>query len=495
MSETGWLAILAWVLQPCSAVYALRISRLFGTRRVGWCVWFSFFCLALIHIIHLVNPRGPGIGFMDLLISLLLLIGLAHIDAVFGREARFEGKESQLRTELRSVTRRAQDFEDANVLLHRLNTQYEQRAQELEESARQFQSLFRDNPQAMWIFDLRSLNFLEVNRAALREYGYTEAEFMALTPRSLHLEPDLETFIQDAARPKPPGSQSSLWQHCLKDGSIIDVEVTACDLFYAQRPARLVLVHNITCKRQLESEQRKNLKLEAFTDMAGGFVQQFSTSFIALDERVNRLVKKQIDPSIADELRQIAAAASRAATVSRQLLTLSGKQHLARESLDLNTATKQCVAALQPLIEKHIKIRLAFASNLPPIEADPAALQQVILNLVLNAREAMPTGGTLTISTSALKVDSGAEQCLETERGSDASGHFVCLTIGDTGSGMSQEVQERLFEPFFTTRTARKAAGLGLCLARAMVKQHSGWIDFQTEQNAGSRFSIFLPAQ
>jgi|ERR1041385_7546734 PAS domain S-box-containing protein len=490
MSDTGWLGVLAWVLQPGAAVYALRLNRLFGTRRVGWSVCAAFLSLAVLHVIHLADPRGSGIGFVDVLISALLLIGLAHVESVFSSQACFETKENKLRKELRSVTRRNQDLEEANLTLHELNSQHDQAERELKESARQFRSLFLDNPQPMWIFDLRELRFLEVNKAALREYGFTESEFMALTPRSLHPENDLDAFLQDTARPKPAAGSRSLWQHFHKDGALIDVEVTACDLFYSHRPARLILAQNVTRKQQLEKAQQHEQKLEAFAQMAGGFVQQFTTSFIALDERAGRLLKKHGDAEIADELRHIASAASRAAAVTRQLLTLSGKQHFARESLDLNATVKDSMAALQPLIEKHIKVRIVTAANLPFVPGDSSALQQVILNLVLNARESMPSGGTLTISTTAMKLDEAGP----TQQTIPAARHFACLTVCDTGSGMTPEVQARLFEPFFTTRTARKAAGLGLATSGAIVKQHCGWMEFTTELERGSEFRVFLPA-
>jgi len=491
MSDMGWLGLLAWVLQPGAAVYALRLNRLFGIRRVGWCVCFAFLSLALIHLLHLLDPRGGGAGFIDLLISLLLLIGLAHIDSVFGSQLRFEGKEQQLKKDLRSMTRRFQELEDANASLYRLNTHHDQRSKELEQSARQFQALFLENPLPMWIFDLRSLNFLEVNRAALREYGFTEAEFMALSPRGLYPAEDVEAFIQDATRPKSAAGNRSIWRHVLKDGNVIDVELTACDLFYSERPARLVVAENVTRKQQLETAERHNLKLEAFTQMAGGFVQQFSTSFIALDEQATRLSKKTSNTEIAEDVRHIANAASRAAAVTKQLLILSGKQPIAQEQLDLNATIRQCLAALQPLIEKHIKIRMATDSNLPAIVGDSAALQQVILNLVLNAREAMPSGGTLSITTSAVKMDNPPSSFQSADAGTT---HFACLAIADSGSGMTLEAQARLFEPFFTTRDARKAAGLGLALSRSIVQRHSGWIECQTEPQAGSEFRVYLPA-
>lgn len=452
---------------------------------------FAFLSLALIHVLHLLDPRGGSIGFIDLLISLLLLIGLAHIESVFGSQLRFEGKEHTLRSELRSLSRRFEEIEESNASLSRLNSQHVQRSQELEQSARQFHTLFMENPLPMWIIDLRSLGFLEVNRAALREYGFTEAEFRAVSPRGLYPAEDVEAFIQDAARPKPAGGNRTTWRHVHKDGAIADVELTACDLFYAERPARLVIVENVTRKRQLETAERHNVKLEAFAQLAGGFVQQFSTSFIALDEQASRLSKKPAAAGIADDLRHIANAASRAATVSRQLLVLSGKQPIAHEQLDLNETLKQCLAALQPLIEKQIKIRLSTASNLPAISGDSAALQQVILNLVLNAREAMPSGGTLSITTTAVKMDMPPSNFQQAD---GPAGHFVCLTVADTGSGMAPEVQARLFEPFFTTRSHRKAAGLGLALSRAITQQHSGWIECQSELHAGSQLRVFLPA-
>src|SRR5437667_6553838 len=251
MNDTGWLGVLAWVLQPGAAAYALRLSRLFGTRRVGWFVCCAFLCLALLHISHLISPRGSGIGMVDLLISVLLLIGLAHFETVFSGQLRSEGSERQLRAELKSITTRNLDLEETNRTLLELNARRDRNEEELKECARQFRSLFFDNPQPMWIFDLRSLKFLEINKAALREYGFTEAEFMALTPRGLHRAEDLDAFIQDAARPKSSEGARGAWQHYRKDGALIDVEVTASDLFYAQRPARLVVAQNVSRRQAL----------------------------------------------------------------------------------------------------------------------------------------------------------------------------------------------------------------------------------------------------
>src|SRR5207302_1077837 len=159
-------------------------------------------------------------------------------------------------------------LEETNRTLLELNARRDRNEEELKESARQFRSLFLDNPQPMWIFDLRSLKFLEINKATLREYAFTEAELMALTPRGLHPAQDLDAFIQDAARPKSSEGARSTWQHYRKDGTVIDVEVTACDLFYAQRPARLVVAQNVSRRRALEKLERQEEKLEALAQMA-----------------------------------------------------------------------------------------------------------------------------------------------------------------------------------------------------------------------------------
>src|SRR5437660_983946 len=127
MNDMGLLGVLAWVLQPGAAVYALRLSRLFGTRRVGWFICAAFLSLALLHIIHLISPRGTQVGFLDVLISILLLIGLAHLDAVFGGQARFEGKQHELRKELRLMSKRNEELEDANRTLHEMNAEREER--------------------------------------------------------------------------------------------------------------------------------------------------------------------------------------------------------------------------------------------------------------------------------------------------------------------------------------------------------------------------------
>ena len=159
------------------------------------------------------------------------------------------------------------------------------------------------------------------------------------------------------------------------------------------------------------------------------------------------------------------------------------------QTVDLNNLLEKLVAGIGRSIGNKIRVVTNFSSSLLPVIGDPALIEQMVRNFTLNARDAMPEGGTLTIGTDVVIVDEARAQRQEGAK----PGTYVCLTISDTGCGMTPEVQTQIFEPFFTTKGTGKATGLGLATVHGLVKQHSGWIEVVSEKEAGSQFSVFFP--
>ena len=235
------LALLSGVLQPGLAGYALRLHRLFGSHRVGWWVFYTFAALALLHAVHLFKTGAGAFGIADVLISALLLAGMAHTESVVSGRVRLEHREQELLAELEKAFQQTEDLTMANANLLQQILQREQKDKMLTASEEQLRFIFERNPLPMWVFDLRSLRFLAINEAALRQYGYTAAELMVRTARDLYAEENVPAFLQDCLRPSSTNEPPRLWQQRRKDGARLRVEIQTLDLHYDNCPARLVL--------------------------------------------------------------------------------------------------------------------------------------------------------------------------------------------------------------------------------------------------------------
>jgi CheY-like chemotaxis protein len=202
------------------------------------------------------------------------------------------------------------------------------------------------------------------------------------------------------------------------------------------------------------------------------------------------LMKSNGDSDQTRRFDRIADAAQRAGNLVRQLLTFSRKQVVQPRPLNLNELIANLTKMMKHLMNEEMVLKFSFAPNLPIIQADPTMMEQIIMNLSVNARDAMPTGGTFTISTSLLEIDAN----YVATRPESRAGTFVCLSVADTGCGMDAATLARIFEPFFTTKEAGKGTGLGLATVYGIVKQHNGWIDVTSTPGQGSTFHVFFPA-
>jgi len=485
MFRYGWISFIATALQLIVPSYGLRLFRMFGPKRVGWFLVMAFSSLALAHLLSVGPMAATTLDIICAGASIVLVIGMAHLETLFGERVQSEKKEATLNSKWELC------LEEKNRAVESLaldNALREQRENALAESEAHYRFLFSENPQPMWIFDLRSLRFLAANKSAQRQYGFTPQEFSNLKARDLLPADAVSAFMQDVSKPCSGVEARGVWRHRCKDGSLIDVEVTAVDLRFADCPARVILAHDISERRRREMQFRQAQKMETIEQVAGGTAQHLSGLMNAIDGHANVLLQKTCDAKTVEQLKLISTSAHRASALTRQLLAVGGRHVMEREMVDLNTVVRNLTPMIHRLLGEFIKLEERYAGHLPPVEADPHLLEHILINLVLNGRDAMPAGGTLTVTTSGVRVSEG-----EVQESGMRAGDYVCLTVRDTGGGISPEVQAHLFEPFFTTKDRGRATGLGLASVRGAVRQHAGWIEYSTEAGAGTEFRVFLP--
>jgi len=245
-------------------------------------------------------------------------------------------------------------------------------------------------------------------------------------------------------------------------------------------------------RKLLEEQFRQSQKMEAFGQLAGGVAHYFNNILGVIQGYVHLLMMDEQPRSPDDEqcLKQILSSTERASSLTRQLLMFSRRQEAMLKPVLLRDSIDDLAKMLRRLIGEHIKLQIRQAPALPMINADAGMMDQVVMNLVVNARDAMPKGGEITISTEAVAVDDE-----HAARNSEARvGPHACLCVRDTGCGIPPDVLPRIFEPFFTTKEVGKGTGLGLATVYGIVKQHQGWIEVESQVDVGTAFKVFLPA-
>jgi PAS domain S-box-containing protein len=485
-----------------------------------------------------------------------------------------------------------------------------QAEEELRRSEERYRALFERNPMPMWVYDLETLAFLAVNAAAISHYGYTRDQFLAMTVQQIRSpEEQSEAGDGDVGLAGRTGKDVP-WKHRKKDGSIIEVEMVSHWLNFDGRPARMVLVNDVTQRRQaealrerllaileattdlvaisqvegpalyinsagrkllgigpdevvclsdyrpesaraviadqaiptalrdriwsgetrlrsrngeeivvsqvliahrnamggleclstiardmrsqkhLEDQFRQAQKMEAVGQLAGGVAHDFN-NLLTVINGYSEVLRSKFRPG--DPVREFAdrihEAGARATVLTRQLLAFSRKQMLMPIVLDLNDLIADMERMLSRLIGEDIELRFVPDSKLGRVKVDPGQMEQVLMNLVVNARDAMPRGGKLTIETANVDLEAALPQ----SRHGIPPGRYARVAVSDTGCGMSEDIRARIFEPFFTTKGPEKGTGLGLATAYGIVKQSGGSIDVYSEPGIGTTFKIYLP--
>jgi two-component system cell cycle sensor histidine kinase/response regulator CckA len=370
----------------------------------------------------------------------------------------------------------------------------------LEESERRYRLLAENVSDVIWTMDL-DLRLTYVSPSVALFSGFTPEEAMALTMEELLTPPSLEvarsTLVEELALarqgPEAPARAATLeLEHHSKDGGTVWAEVKATFLRDAQGELTGVLgvTRDITSRRYLEEQLRQAQKMEVVGRLAGGVAHDFNNLLTAILGYCELLLAAMDEGTPeGKDVTEIKLAAERAALLTRQLLAFSRRQVLRPKRLDLNAVIENLGKMLERVIGEDIELALLPGPRLGQVMADPVQIEQVILNLAVNARDAMPQGGRLTIKTANVNLDENyARLHAEVE-----PGPYVLLAVSDTGCGMDVSIRSNIFEPFFTTKEAGIGTGLGLSMVYGIVKQSGGHIWVYSEPGQGTVFKIYLP--
>jgi two-component system cell cycle sensor histidine kinase/response regulator CckA len=336
---------------------------------------------------------------------------------------------------------------------------------------------------------------LDISPSVERILGYRPEELIGKQLQDLNLltEEYLETAFSDAMRVLAgEWVSSSVYEFIAKDGTKRFGEVSGAPLVRDGEIVGIVSVaRDITERKQLEAQLRQAQKVESIGELAAGVAHDFNNLLTPISGFADLLLWKAPEGSKEQEhLRQIQVAAQRAVALTRQLRLFSRQEEGERRPVGLNSVIKETRDLLAHSLPREIAIELRLEPELGVVKADPSQISQVLMNLCVNARDAMPEGGTLTLETRNMTLD---EEYARLHLGAQP-GDYVRLSVSDTGCGMSPEVQARLFEPFFTTKEPGKGTGLGLAVVYGVVEEHGGFINVYSQEGRGSTFHIYLPA-
>ena len=342
--------------------------------------------------------------------------------------------------------------------------------------------------------------FLRVNRSLCDMLGYTVAELLGKTFQTIVHPDDLQASLRLFETLMCNGRPAQLEQRFLHKRGGTVWTYWSVSLLRDQQGGPLHFlsqIHDLTehkrtedALRQSEELLHKAQKMEAIGRLAGGVAHDFNNILTVISGYATMLSKRlENNPGLRREADEIQSSAERAATLTRQLLALSRKQLLNPKVLDLNAIVAGIEKMLRRLIGEDVELRIQLDETVGPVKVDPGQIEQVIMNLAINARDAMPSGGKLTIQTASV----AQERPAQLSEGGIPSGHYTAIIVTDTGTGMNEDVKSHLFEPFFTTKGRDKGTGLGLATCHGIIKQSNGYIHVYTEPGHGTSFKIYLP--
>ncbi len=370
-------------------------------------------------------------------------------------------------------------------------TEQRQAAIDLHESEERFRATFEQAavgiahvaPNGRW---------LRVNQRLCEMVGYTREELLAATFQEITHPDDLPADLENVRKLLAGDIQNYSMEkrYIRKDRTAAWIALSVSLARDAEgRPKYFIsVIEDIEPRRRAEEQLLQAQKMESVGQLAGGVAHDFNNLLTAILGYCDLILGDE-KSSHRSELEEIKHAGERAAVLTRQLLAFSRKQVFHLELLDLNDVVVNMESMLRRLIGEDVRLTSTLSSEIGRVKADPAQIEQVLLNLAVNARDAMPDGGVLRIETSSADVD----EAVAAAHAPCAPGRFVVLAVSDTGHGMDSETQRRVFEPFFTTKPKGKGTGLGLATVYGIVSQSGGFVSFSSEPKKGTTFRIYLP--
>lgn len=362
-------------------------------------------------------------------------------------------------------------------------------------AAESYGELFHNHPQPVLIYDPETLEVFEVNEAAIECYGYPRDDFLALTIKDL-VPPEDVPVLLDVLAGAGATAHPGPWRGRKRDGTVIDVEVASHAVEFDGRPGQVVVISDVTESQRLRRQLEQVMRLESLGQLAGGVAHDFNNllgvilNYAAfVHEELRKAQGPQWETARSD-VEQIERAARRATELTHQLLAFARREVIHPEVIILNTAVQSTRQLLRRSLGEHIELSTVLEDDLWPVLADPGQMEQILVNLAVNARDAMAGGGQLLIETANVTVD----ESYASARPELEPGRYVRLRVSDNGSGMDQATLERAFEPFYTTKPKGEGTGLGLATIYGIVAQSGGYIRLYSEPAFGTTVTVMLPA-
>jgi PAS domain S-box-containing protein len=357
-------------------------------------------------------------------------------------------------------------------------------------SEERFSKAFHESPLAGAIQSLPDQQFVDVSERLAEIIGCQRQELIGRKPSELFLwaKPEVaDKWYEGLSRKEVVRDQEAKMRDAR--GSLREVRVSLSPLSLGGQLHALLIAEDVSERAILERQLRQAQKMEAIGQLAAGVAHDFNNILTVIQGHAG-LLQQKLANGQNKSLQEINNAAGRASTLIRQLLMFSRKQVMQFRYLDPNEILHNAIKMLERVVGEHVKIEFQPHNSLPTIHADCSMVEQIAMNLAVNARDAMPSGGRLSITTSLENVHRGPTPMDPEPR----EGQYVCLTFADTGCGMDTEILSRIFEPFFTTKPVGKGTGLGLSTVFGIVRQHQGWVEVESKPNKGTIFRTYFPS-
>ena len=368
----------------------------------------------------------------------------------------------------------------------------------LRESETRYRSIFDYGIDGIVIIDPDTATLIDFNNQACAQLGYTREEFGCLKISDIDLLEGLEEAKAHIQKIMNIGYDEFETLHRTKDGGQRDVHVKAQYILIGGKSVYHCIWRDITDRKRAEVEKEKlqtqllqAMKMEAVGTLAGGIAHDFNnalTGIVGFGELLR--MRMAGDGQALHDLDEILRCAERASTLTRQLLTFARRQVIDPVNLNLSALVADLMKFIGKVVGEHIEVKTSLGVDVPTIHADRGQIEQVVMNLSLNARDAMPEGGRLVVETGGLHL----EEEYVRQNPYMKTGRYALLTVSDTGVGMDEKTRERVFEPFFTTKGPDKGTGLGLAMVYGIVKQHDGFIHLYSEPGKGTAIKVYFPA-